>query len=129
MGGRAVGWRKHATWEHGTLYGYRSGKCRCADCQSAHTEHMREYNTRYRALRGLGTGRRARTMDVVEGTPMQSCNCSLRGWDPPWQWTWDRAFSFTPFSEMRPWPTALDFVDPGPLGPDGKPVRRWRSYP
>jgi hypothetical protein len=100
-------------WAHGSVYGYRSAKCRCEPCTLAHRAHMREYQARLNVLTGRTTGKRPHIKDVSSATPMQSCGCSLAGIDPPWMWTWDRAFSFTPFTAMRQIPTSAEYGGSG----------------
>ena len=38
-------------WEHGTLTGYRTRRCRCDECARQHRDHYRQYMNRRREVR------------------------------------------------------------------------------
>lgn len=96
--------RQAAPLVHSTPRGFKRG-CRCDGCRQAFNERMKMLRAGYRKS---VMGKIIHERDSQVSTPMQSCSCSLGGWDPPWQWSWDRAHSFTPFSEMSTWPSAVD---------------------
>lgn len=96
---------------HGTYSRYNNRDCRCDLCRAAAKAYWHAQRKKTPYVRSA----RLRTRDIKHTvTPIQSCDCSLSGIDPPWQWTWDRAASFTPFSEMRLTPTMLDEWDRWP---------------
>lgn len=95
--------------EHGAYQRYRQG-CRCAPCTAAHRVYMRAYTQRRRAEGRLPEQRdpkRVHFADTEGPTPIQSCSCSLSGWDPPWMWSWARC---TPFSEMYQIPCGVAYA-------------------
>jgi hypothetical protein len=92
---------------HGSYLGYVKG-CRCPTCAAAHRAYMREYNQRRRAEGRMPEQHdppRLTFSETDAPTAMQSCDCSLAGWDPPWCWSW---VPWKPFSEMTTTPTAGD---------------------
>jgi hypothetical protein len=97
--------RQRQPWAHGTAYGFSSGKCRCDLCREAFKASKRAYSAKYREMTGRGSAARAQIKDTFVPTPMQSCSCSLAGWDPPWCWTW---VPWIQFHEMRQVPCAGD---------------------